>query len=400
MPATQTCHGGDGCKTLDNTFDLSPYTDNSDTASSSTSPRSKEFDSVTETNVIASGNIGQLLHTTASVAYCVPDPESDCTVNDSHCVLNSRLCTNQLDSCPRLDLNIGSISIVDGSLERDTHVSNTDNCNSHDVYAKCSQYYNTVGDISIDLCSDHLRFHKNDIGGLTSQMNLLCWDYYLNHETDVSIHDYLLYGIKNGFPIIDSDADIEPYRCSNYKSVLSGEAHDYVNDLVLKEISEGKYIRANASPCCVHSLGAVTKSDGSYRPITDCKHPLGLSINNYMDETFHQFSYCTVDQVADNMSQNCFMVTVDISAAYRSVPSSPAHWTYQAINWELDGELVDLLDTHLCFGLRCAPYIFTMISNFISRTMKRLGYNHVINYIDDFLVYGTSFQECQEAQTV
>ena len=68
--------------------------------------------------------------------------------------------------------------------------------------------------------------------------------------------------------------------------------------------------------------------------------------------------------------------------------------------WPIDGILCDLLDTHLSFGLRCAPYIFTMISNFIASTMHGLGYMLVVNYIDDFLVYGQTFDECQEAQTV
>ena len=231
-------------------------------------------------------------------------------------------------------------------------------------------------------------------------MNLKSWEYYLQYECNSYIHDYLLNGIQYGFSIVDSDVDIAPYRGTNYKSVLTGEAFDFVNDLILKEISEGKYIRAYTPSICVHALGAVPKQDGGFRPITDCKRPIGYSINNYMEETFQQFSYCTVDQVSANMTGGCFMATVDISAAYRSVPIIPDHWKYQAVSWIIDGELCDLQDTHLCFGLRCAPYIFTMISNFIVNTMSRLGYFGIINYSDDFLVFGETFEECQEAQSV
>ena len=119
-----------------------------------------------------------------------------------------------------------------------------------------------------------------------------------------------------------------------------------------------------------------------------------------MEETFQPFTYSSIDQVSDLMTEGCFMATVDIASAYRSVPILADHWKYQGISWMMDGELCDLLDTHLCFGLRCAPYIFTMISNFISSTMSRLGYPNVINYIDDFLVHGDTFEQCQEAQTV
>ena len=39
-----------------------------------------------------------------------------------------------------------------------------------------------------------------------------------------------------------------------------------------------KLTMVDFQPTCVHSLGAVTKSDGGLRPITDCKRPIGLSI--------------------------------------------------------------------------------------------------------------------------
>ena len=250
------------------------------------------------------------------------------------------------------------------------------------------------------MCDDILRTHNHLVGGRYSQMNYDCWDYYLGYESDSDIRNYLDHGILFGFPIVDTDSHIEKYRCSNYTSVMSGQAFEYVNDLILKEIDSGKYLRAISPPHCVHALGAVPKSDGSYRPITDCKRPLGQSINNYMKDTFHEFSYCTVDQVASHIKPGCYMASVDIASAYRSVPIHPDHWTYQAVAWPIDGMLSDLLDTHISFGLRCAPYIFTTISNFVSATMDRLGYCHVINYIDDFLVYGESFEQCQEAQTI
>ena len=67
--------------------------------------------------------------------------------------------------------------------------------------------------------------------------------------------------------------------------------------------------------------------------------------------------------------------------------------------WPIDGQLMPLWDARLSFGLRCAPYIFTEISNFITRTMERLGFACVANYLDDFLIFGSSYQDCQMAQT-
>ena len=258
----------------------------------------------------------------------------------------------------------------------------------------------TDGANVIDMCNDDMRYEVHTVGGLDSQMHYKCWEYYVGFDPDIVNGTYLLSGKKNGFPIVDADVEIEPYRCVNYSSILHGDAFDYVNDLIRDEILDGKYVRATCLPHCVHALGVVPKADGSFRPITDCKRPLGVSINNYMEETFQHFTYCTVDQVAENMLEGCYMASVEIASAYRSVPILPEHWKYQAISWMVDGEISDLFDTRLCFGLRCAPYIFTMISNFVSETMERLGYLHVVNYIDDFLVYGKNFEECQQAQTV
>ena len=54
------------------------------------------------------------------------------------------------------------------------------------------------------------------------------------------------------------------------------------------------------------------------------------------------------------------------------------------------------LDNCLCFGLSCAPSIFNRLSNAIVRMMSRRGFRSVINYLDDFLIIGKTFEECQQ----
>ena len=72
-------------------------------------------------------------------------------------------------------------------------------------------------------------------------------------------------------------------------------------------------------PQCVHSLGAVKKSDGRLRPITDCSRPDGSSINNFMGTTFESLNYNPVDSAVPLLLPYDFMSVVDISATYRSV---------------------------------------------------------------------------------
>ena len=249
-------------------------------------------------------------------------------------------------------------------------------------------------------CPSSVRLQpRHYIGGCQSQMNIHSWEYYLKFEENLYVLQYLLDGITNGFAIVDAGDKVSSYYCDNYSSVLTGDAYKFVDKLISSEISEGKYVEASSIPHCVHALGAIPKQDGSYRPITDCRRPEGVSINNHMNTTFKTFNYITLDQVAANVIPGCYMAIVDISAAYRSVSIRDDQWTYQGVMW-LDGGglLRPLWDARLSFGLRCAPYIFTEISNFISSTMEKLGYSCVANYLDDFLVFGTTFQDCQEAQ--
>ena len=54
------------------------------------------------------------------------------------------------------------------------------------------------------------------------------------------------------------------------------------------------------------------------------------------------------------------------------------------------------IDNRLCFGLSCAPSIFNRSSNAVVRMMSRRGFRSVINYLDDFLIIGKTYEECQQ----
>ena len=251
------------------------------------------------------------------------------------------------------------------------------------------------------MCPISLRLGEPaDLGGVKSQMKQETWNYYLQFEKNVGVRDYLWKGVSEGFDIVDRDVEIESYECENYNACLTGSAFQYVDKLIHKELGEEKFVISKDQPCCIHALGAIPKSNGSYRPITDCRRPLNKSINNYMDSTFETFLYASTHQVCDMMSQGCYMATVDIASAYRSVSINPDQWTYQGIKWVIEEEPIFLYDVRLSFGLRCAPFIFTQLSDFVGRTMNRLGFCNVISYIDDFIVVEPTRDECANSQAV
>ena len=173
-----------------------------------------------------------------------------------------------------------------------------------------------------------------------------------------------------------------------------------MSDLLSKELSEDKVSRVDSPPRCVHSLGAVVKSNGKLRPITDCSRPDGSAINNYMQSTFKSFSYNSVEDAVAILDVNDFMAVVDISSAYRSVNINPEHLEFQGLSWDFGHGSEFLVDRRLCFGLRCDPNIFDSLSSFVVKIANAWGACRVVNYLDDFLIIASSASECPEQRAI
>lgn len=238
------------------------------------------------------------------------------------------------------------------------------------------------------------------VGGLRSQMNAQAWITELKYENDNWLKGYIRDGILNGFKIVDNLDEVCPYDRSNYSSALEGEAGEFVNELMEQEIRSGKYMLTTSRPKCIHSLGSVKKSGGGFRPITDCRQPLGESINNHMDTTAQSFKFMSVDHVQSLIYPDCFSCTIDISSAYRSISIYPPHRVLQGIRWSRNNSSCFLVDTRLCFGIKCAPFVFHQVSVFLARCMQRRGFSGICYYLDDFLCVGGGFSDCQYTQGV
>ena len=208
-------------------------------------------------------------------------------------------------------------------------------------------------------------------------------------------------GLCDGFRIVNEVCS-SSYDCKNYLSISEGPFRREMSILLKQEILEGKVSKCSKKPRCVHSLGAVPKSDGRLRPITDCSMPNGTSINNFMDETCDVFKYNSVNDVAIDLNKGDFMCVVDIASAYRSVPIYPPHSEFQGFRWDFDdgrGEIF-LRENRLCFGLKCAPYIFSQLSDLIVDMAKAKGIFRIVNYLDDFIITESSYEKCLENQRV
>ena len=208
-------------------------------------------------------------------------------------------------------------------------------------------------------------------------------------------------GLCDGFKIVDEGFE-SCYECENYLSITEPKFKGEMSSLLRRELEEGKVSFCVDRPQCVHSLGAVPKSDGRLRPITDCSLPDGESVNNYMSTTCEVFKYNSINDVAHMLVGGDFMSVVDIASAYRAVPIFPGHAEYLGFKWDFDdgeGEKY-LCENRLSFGLKCAPFIFNMLSCLAVDMARVKGATCVINYLDDFIVVEHSEGDCTAKQNI
>lgn len=214
--------------------------------------------------------------------------------------------------------------------------------------------------------------------------------------------NYIIDGLRHGFKILDCNDDMVPsYDAVNYNSAESADAKPIIDKIFAQELEERKLSKSNTKPKCIHSIGAVSKKGTTdLRPITDCKRPLHNSINSLM--SYPKQVYKTIDTVTSYITLGCFFAVVDISKAFRAIPIFPNHRQYQGFRWmfgTLDRTQYDYyVDNFLCFGLACAPGIFSRISNAITSILNAKGINAIVNYIDDFILMAPTLADCIAAQ--
>ena len=237
------------------------------------------------------------------------------------------------------------------------------------------------------------------LGGVDSiSAKLEVWTEMLKEDFD---RVFLLSGIEFGFRISDLSvedcASVKMVSCRNHSSAIF--YGDKVEIELIRQIQSGCYVMASEPPLIVSPLGAIPKEGSDdVRIIHDGSIPQGEAMNDYCDKT--SVCYETLDQASKLAKPNWFMAKVDLKSAYRSVPIHPADYCLSGLQWDFQGEKEScyLFDTRLPFGSRLAPGIFHRITQSVKRHMVRLGFVHIVVYLDDFLVLAETYAECLKAQ--
>lgn len=127
----------------------------------------------------------------------------------------------------------------------------------------------------------------------------------------------------------------------------------------------------------------VPKPDGSNRLILNLK-----SLNKFVKaDHFKLEDHRTVCNLIQN---NFFLASLDLKNAYYLVAINKNYKKF--LRFTFDGDLYEY--NCLPFGLNCAPFIFTKLMKPVLSFLREQGFLSVL-YLDDFLVLGKTFEECQ-----
>ena len=107
------------------------------------------------------------------------------------------------------------------------------------------------------------------------------------------------------------------------------------------------------------------------------------------------FKMTTVRDVKSLIPQHAFATSIDLKDAYWHIPVHPHYRKY--LGFSLGGRKYRF--RAMPFGLNVAPRIFTKMTKPILKELRLQAIN-VLVYLDDWLVWGDSIEDCHRATLV
>lgn len=156
-----------------------------------------------------------------------------------------------------------------------------------------------------------------------------------------------------------------------------------IRDQIGTLIKKGALRRCKSVPGqFISNIFIVPKPDGSYRLILNLK-----GLNKFI--TTEHFKLEDGKTVQKLITSECFMATIDLKDAYHLIRVKDSDRKF--LRFFFEGELYEY--TCLPFGLSTAPYTFTKLLKPVMTKLREENYLSVI-YLDDLLVFGTSYAKC------
>ena len=172
-----------------------------------------------------------------------------------------------------------------------------------------------------------------------------------------------------------------PPRTKTFFQPSTSFLDDYVQDLLNKRV-----IKPSKSLQFQGRLFCVPKKDSDKKRVI-----LDLSrLNKYIQ--CDRFQMLTISQIRTLLPRGVFTVSIDLTDAYWHIPIARRFSPYLGFRLNRQAYVFKTMP----FGLNVAPRVFTKLTDSVIQILRRRGIQ-VMAYLDDWLVWATSKEECMKA---
>ena len=224
-------------------------------------------------------------------------------------------------------------------------------------------------------------------------MDLRQWDYWLNQgygQLFPAIAKRILDGIEFGVPV-----DYQGERTQSRSARNPPIPDDWkvkVNEVITADVASlkkaGPFDRQPFAFFCVSPISAVPKKNSEkLRVVHNLSHPFhGDSVNA---SVWHEYmpisSFGHAARAVVQLGLGCWLVKLDVEAAYKQVPVRPEDWCLLGFQWESKWYYERVLP----FGLRSSCRLWEIyaaaLHHFLAKSLSLPFDRIVIHYVDDFL---------------
>jgi hypothetical protein len=230
------------------------------------------------------------------------------------------------------------------------------------------------------------------IAALTT-LNARRWEWWLNEEYGwlyPDLANQIVDGIVHGVTI-DYEGDRSNSRFGR-NPPISVEHAAKVSEVIAEDVASlkkaGPFDRQPFEFFCVSPIGAVPKKNSvKVRVIHNLSHPFrGDSVNEGIEDgSLRLSSFGHAARAVVMLGAGCWLIKLDVKAAYKLVPVRREDWCLLGFKWE--GKWY--YERVLPFGLRSSCRLWELyaaaLRHFIARSLNLPFDRIVIHYVDDFL---------------
>ena len=254
-----------------------------------------------------------------------------------------------------------------------------------------------IGDEVVDPVAQHLRIKSsgapNFLGlriPIKSQLNVPEWKNLFANYWD----QQLIHLVEFGFPLDFNRSSKLCHDDKNHSSTTDfpADVQTYLEEEIKHGAIMGPYSVNPIPNAHVSPFMTREKSNApNRRVIIDLSWPKNTSVNAGVDKNSYlgsEFSltFPTIDDITKELVKigpGCHVYKIDVSRAFRHLKIDPGDYDLLGLHWD-----AAFYDTCIPFGSRHGSQNFQRVSDAIRYALRCHGYR-VINYIDDFVGYGT-----------